>query len=139
MIINKLYIYISHLSWYISRIFLVLVAFGPNRDQQQKRSSSNSGSSGSGVSRDIAASIAVTLTRLREPMVLTVVISLLARLRNVLRDESSLELHTQYLSLWPAGVPKCVHRIYFHFLYYSINSYKIYSQVKDSTILYLKS
>ncbi|KMQ88336.1 integrator complex subunit 8-like protein, partial [Lasius niger] len=84
---------------------MILVAFGPNRDQQQKRSSSNSGSSGSGVSRDIAASIAVTLTRLREPMVLTVVISLLARLRNVLRDESSLELHTQYLSLWPAGVP----------------------------------
>lgn len=83
---------------------MILVAFGPNRDQPQKRSS-NSGSSGSGVSRDIAASIAVTLTRLREPMVLTVVISLLARLRNVLRDESSLELHTQYLSLWPAGVP----------------------------------
>lgn len=44
-------------------------------------------------------------------MVLTVVISLLARLRNVLRDESSLELHTQYLSLWPAGVPKCVYHI----------------------------
>lgn len=42
-------------------------------------------------------------------MVLTVVISLLARLRNVLRDESSLELHTQYLSLWPAGVPKYVY------------------------------
>ncbi|EFN66767.1 Integrator complex subunit 8 [Camponotus floridanus] len=81
---------------------MILVAFGPNRDQSQKRS--NSGSSGS-ASRDIAASIAVTLTRLREPMVLTVVISLLARLRNVLRDESSLELYTQYLSLWPAGVP----------------------------------
>ncbi|GAB1866809.1 Integrator complex subunit 8 [Camponotus japonicus] len=82
---------------------MILVAFGPNRDQSQKRS--NSGSSGSGASKDIAASIAVTLTRLREPMVLTVVISLLARLRNVLRDESSLELYTQYLSLWPAGVP----------------------------------
>lgn len=106
----KNFIWIYHLLWYISRVFLVLVAFGPNRDQPQKRSS-NSGSSGSGVSRDIAASIAVTLTRLREPMVLTVVISLLARLRNVLRDESSLELHTQYLSLWPAGVPKCVHHI----------------------------
>lgn len=82
---------------------MILVAFGPNRDQSQKRN--NSGSSGSGASRDIAANIAVTFTRLREPMVLTVVISLLARLRNVLRDESSLELYTQYLSLWPAGVP----------------------------------
>lgn len=39
-------------------------------------------------------------------MVLTVVFSLLARLLNVLRDESSLELHAQYLPLWPAGVPK---------------------------------
>lgn len=44
-------------------------------------------------------------------MVLTVVISLLARLRNVLRDESSLELHTQYLALWPAGVPKYVYHM----------------------------
>lgn len=111
--------------WYISHNFLVLVAFGPSRDQQQKRSSSNSsGSSGSGVSRDIAASITVTFTRLREPMVLTVVISLLARLRNILRDESALDIYTQYLSLWPAGVPKCVF-IILSFLYYSINLYKI--------------
>lgn len=91
-------------------IFLVLTAFGPIRDQSQKRNSSGNNSGGSG-SRDVAASIALTFTRLREPMVLTVVISLLARLRNVLRDESSLELHTQYLSLWPAGVPKCVYHI----------------------------
>ncbi|XP_011879399.1 PREDICTED: integrator complex subunit 8 [Vollenhovia emeryi] len=84
---------------------MILAAFGPVRDQSQKRSSSGSNSGGSGASRDVATSIAHTLTRLREPMVLTVVISLLARLRNVLRDESSLELHTQYLSLWPAGVP----------------------------------
>nr|XP_031845085.1 integrator complex subunit 8 [Nomia melanderi] len=84
---------------------MVLAAFGPSRDQPQKRGNSgNSGTAGS-ASRDVVASIGSTLSRLREPMVLTVVISLLARLRNVLRDESSLELHTQYLSLWPAGVP----------------------------------
>ncbi|XP_018407743.1 PREDICTED: integrator complex subunit 8 [Cyphomyrmex costatus] len=82
---------------------MILAAFGPTRDQSQKRSSSGSNSGSS--SKDVAASIALTLTRLREPMVLTVVISLLARLRNILRDESSLELHTQYLSLWPASVP----------------------------------
>jgi len=99
-------------------LFSVLVAFGPNRDQSQKRSSSssNSGSSGS-ASRDIAINIAITFTRLREPMVLTVVISLLARLRNILRDESSLELHAQYLSLWPAGIPKYVY-LYCVYLYY---------------------
>jgi len=97
--------------------FSVLVAFGPNRDQSQKRSSSsNSGSSGN-ASRDIAINIAITFTRLREPMVLTVVISLLARLRNILRDESSLELHAQYLSLWPAGIPKYVY-LYCVYLYY---------------------
>ncbi|EFN80014.1 integrator complex subunit 8 [Harpegnathos saltator] len=89
---------------------MILAAFGPSREQTQKRSGGsgsggNSGSSGSNASRDVVASITSTLTRLREPMVLTVVISLLARLRNVLRDESSLELHTQYLTLWPAGVP----------------------------------
>ncbi|XP_076239137.1 integrator complex subunit 8 [Calliopsis andreniformis] len=85
---------------------MILAAFGPSRDQAQKRSSSaDSGTSSGRASRDVIASIGGTLSRLREPMVLTVVISLLARLRNVLRDESSLELHTQYLSLWPAGVP----------------------------------
>ncbi|XP_071579185.1 integrator complex subunit 8 isoform X3 [Temnothorax nylanderi] len=83
---------------------MILAAFGPARDQSQKRSSSGS-NSGSSSSRDVATGIAHTLTRLREPMVLTVVISLLARLHNVLRDESSLELNTQYLSLWPAGIP----------------------------------
>ncbi|PBC29892.1 Integrator complex subunit [Apis cerana cerana] len=85
---------------------MVLTAFGPSRDQPQKRSNSgNSGTSTGSASRDVIASIGGTLSRLREPMVLTVVISLLARLRNVLRDESSLELHAQYLSLWPAVVP----------------------------------
>ncbi|XP_076765909.1 integrator complex subunit 8 isoform X2 [Xylocopa sonorina] len=85
---------------------MVLAAFCPSRDQPQKRSNSgNSGTNAGSASRDVIASIGGTLGRLREPMVLTVVISLLARLRNVLRDESSLELHTQYLNLWPAGVP----------------------------------
>ncbi|XP_026668358.1 integrator complex subunit 8 isoform X2 [Ceratina calcarata] len=85
---------------------MILAAFGPARDQPQKRSNSgNSATSTGSAARDVIASIGGTLSRLREPMVLTVVISLLARLRNVLRDESSLELHTQYLSLWPAGVP----------------------------------
>ncbi|KAG7213745.1 hypothetical protein KM043_002973 [Ampulex compressa] len=66
---------------------MVLAAFGPSRDQPQKRSNSGNSASGSGgSSRDVIASIS-------------------ARLRNVLRDESSLELHTQYLSLWPGGIP----------------------------------
>lgn len=83
---------------------MVLLAFGPNRDQPQKRSSSGAGGSGSS-NKDLLASISATLSRLREPTALTIVISLLARLHNVLRDEASLELYAQYLALWPASIP----------------------------------
>ncbi|XP_033225261.1 integrator complex subunit 8 [Belonocnema kinseyi] len=83
---------------------MLLIAFAPNRDPPQKRSGgSSSGSTSS--SRDSMAGIIGTLSRLREPTALSVMISLLARLHNVLRDESSLELNTQYLALWPASIP----------------------------------
>ncbi|KAK0179235.1 hypothetical protein PV327_008044 [Microctonus hyperodae] len=83
----------------------LLIAFGPSRDQPQKRSSSNiSGNSTNTNSKDLMASILGTLSKLRERTALTVIISLLARLHNVLRDESSLELYTQHLSLWPASI-----------------------------------
>lgn len=81
---------------------MVLSAFAPNRDPPQKRSAGSSG--GGNSSRDSMAGISSTLGRLREPTALSVMISLLARLHNVLRDESSLELNTQYLTLWPASV-----------------------------------
>ncbi|XP_066594619.1 integrator complex subunit 8 [Prorops nasuta] len=83
---------------------MVLAVFGPSRDQPQKRSNANSATGSGGISRDTITGVTGTVNRLRDPMVLSVVISLLARLHNVLRDESSLELHTQYLSLWPAVV-----------------------------------
>ncbi|KAI4500613.1 hypothetical protein M0802_004205 [Mischocyttarus mexicanus] len=84
---------------------MILTAFGTSRDQPQKRNSSgNNATTTASASRDTSATVLGIFNRLREPMVLTVAISLLARLRNVLRDESSLELHTQYLTLWPAGV-----------------------------------
>ncbi|XP_029033449.1 integrator complex subunit 8 isoform X4 [Osmia bicornis bicornis] len=48
---------------------MVLAAFGPSRDQPQKRSNSgNSGTSTGSASRDVIASISGTLNRLREPM-----------------------------------------------------------------------
>ncbi|XP_012265327.2 integrator complex subunit 8 [Athalia rosae] len=81
---------------------MILVVFGPSQ-QSQKRSSS--GSSANSASRDAVIAITGALSRLREPTALTVATSLLARLHNVLRDESSLELHAQYLNLWPATVP----------------------------------
>ncbi|XP_015607164.1 integrator complex subunit 8 [Cephus cinctus] len=84
---------------------MVLVAFGPSRDQPQKRSSSGNSSGSSSASKDLIAGVSALLSRLREPTALTVAISLLARLHNVLRDESSLELYAQYLTLWPVSIP----------------------------------
>ncbi|KAJ4428910.1 hypothetical protein ANN_25904 [Periplaneta americana] len=46
------------------------------------------------------------LSRLRDSTALAVVISLLARLHNMLRDEPSLELSVDYSGLWPASVSK---------------------------------
>ncbi|XP_011300437.1 integrator complex subunit 8 [Fopius arisanus] len=83
---------------------MILLGFGPNRDQPLKRSSSGAAAGGS-LNKDLLASISGTLARLREPTALNIVISLLARLHNVLRDEPSLELYTQYLTLWPASIP----------------------------------
>lgn len=84
---------------------MVLSACKPNRDLPQKRSAGNSGS-GSSVSRDSLASISSTFSRLREVTVLNIAISLLVRMHNILRDESSLELYTMYLNMWPASIPK---------------------------------
>lgn len=86
---------------------IVLPVFGPS--PQQKRTSS-----GAPVHRDSPtlggstgysrASLHQLLVRLRDPVVLSVALSLLARLHNVLRDEPSLELTAEYSGLWPAAV-----------------------------------
>ena len=47
-------------------------------------------------------------TRLRDDMALRVVISLLAKLYNVLKDESTLELNVEHANLWPAVMSKYV-------------------------------
>lgn len=44
--------------------------------------------------------------RLRNPVVVNVVLSLLTRIHNVLRDEPNLELYFMYLQLWPQNVLK---------------------------------
>lgn len=86
---------------------MILMGLGPSRDQPQKRTSSgNTGGAGNGSSaKDIFANISSTVNRLREPTALNAIISLVTKIHNVLRDESSLELYTQYLALWPASIP----------------------------------
>ncbi|XP_059486772.1 integrator complex subunit 8 [Neocloeon triangulifer] len=44
------------------------------------------------------------LSRLREPTTISVAVSILARLYNVLKDEPTLELNVEYAALWPAVV-----------------------------------
>lgn len=46
--------------------------------------------------------------KLRDSTALTIIISLLAKLYNILKDEASLELYIDYMNLWPAVVSKYV-------------------------------
>lgn len=44
--------------------------------------------------------------KLRDSTALIVIISLLAKLYNILKDEASLELYIEYMTLWPAVISK---------------------------------
>lgn len=44
------------------------------------------------------------LTTLREPLAVSVMFSLLARIHNVLNDDSSIELVVEYTNLWPSSI-----------------------------------
>ncbi|PSN35787.1 hypothetical protein C0J52_09481 [Blattella germanica] len=84
---------------------IVLPIFGPNA--QQKRTSSGTTTlihrdSPTSSSTHTRSTLTNFLSRLRDGTALAVVISLLARLHNVLRDEPSLELSVDYAGLWPA-------------------------------------
>jgi integrator complex subunit 8 len=85
---------------------IVLPIFGPSA---QKRSASGTTTiihrdSPNNSSPHTRTTLSHFLARLRDSTALAVVISLLARLHNVLRDEPSLELNVEYAGLWPAVV-----------------------------------
>ncbi|XP_044263221.1 integrator complex subunit 8 [Tribolium madens] len=84
---------------------IVLPIFG-HAPQQSKR-----GNSGNSVFHDAQAqitnlrnSIMAIFGKLRDSTVLAVVISMLARLHNILKDETSLEVQVDYVMLWPAVI-----------------------------------
>lgn len=86
---------------------IVLPIFGPS--PQQKRTASGTTTlihrdSPNNSSTHTRSTLTLFLARLRDSTALAVVISLLARLHNVLRDEPSLELSVDYAGLWPAVV-----------------------------------
>jgi integrator complex subunit 8 len=87
----------------------VLPTFGPS--PQQKRAASGTATlihrdSPNNGSTHTRSTLTLFLAKLRDSTALAVVISLLARLHNVLRDEPSLELSVDYAGLWPAVVSK---------------------------------
>lgn len=44
--------------------------------------------------------------KLRDPVVISIVLSLLAKLHNILKDETNLDLNAEYMFLWPTNVNK---------------------------------
>lgn len=82
-----------------------LFCSSPHSNQNKRSGSGNSNI----VHRDsplnnIRSALFTFLPKLRDSMALNVIVSLLARLYNVLRDESSLELKVDYIIIWPAVV-----------------------------------
>lgn len=65
---------------------------GPNRDSLQ-------------VNTKMRDGMVSFFSKLRDPTVLSVVISLLARLFNILKDDSNMDLSMEYINLWPSSVP----------------------------------
>lgn len=69
------------------------------------------GRQGGGISRDsptmvVGNQLAPTLKRMRNVTIITVALSLLARLHNILKDDTNMELITEYLLLWPSSISK---------------------------------
>lgn len=92
-------------------IVSVLPVFGPS-PQNKRISGATVSPTGLNLTKNYLVNFFI---RLREPTCLAVVISLLARLHNVLKDEPNLEINCQYIGVWPAVVSKCV-LCFYHFL-----------------------
>jgi integrator complex subunit 8 len=54
----------------------------------------------------VASNLNPFLKKLRDPTIVAIVLSLLAKLHNVLKDESNLDINCEYLYLWPATISK---------------------------------
>uniref|UniRef100_A0A182YDD3 INTS8 TPR repeats domain-containing protein n=1 Tax=Anopheles stephensi TaxID=30069 RepID=A0A182YDD3_ANOST len=48
--------------------------------------------------------LVLLIAKLREPLVISILLSLLARLHNILRDEPNAEINAEYMFLWPSNV-----------------------------------
>ncbi|XP_053669631.1 integrator complex subunit 8 [Anopheles nili] len=48
--------------------------------------------------------LVLLIAKLRDPLVISILLSLLTKLHNILRDESNLEMNAEYMFLWPSNV-----------------------------------
>ncbi|KAL1380727.1 hypothetical protein pipiens_013974 [Culex pipiens pipiens] len=53
---------------------------------------------------DTSGMLQLFLSKLRDPLVISIVLSLLAKLHNILKDETNLDLNAEYMFLWPTNV-----------------------------------
>lgn len=92
---------------------LVLPIFSISSQQQQnpnpKRNQNNRRSSDS-PARLAATSMNISvfrqfLERLRDPFVITIMLSMLAKMHNLLKDDSNMELNIENVHLWPLSIP----------------------------------
>ncbi|CAH0550288.1 unnamed protein product [Brassicogethes aeneus] len=83
----------------INNIFLVLPIFA-NQPSQSKRGNSGANFQEPQIT-NMKLNMMSIITKLKDSMGLTVIISVLAKIYNVLKDEPTLELQVEYANQWP--------------------------------------
>lgn len=78
---------------------LILPIFLSTNSQQSKRATNHDITT-------LKTNLMEVFYKLREPIVLAVVVSLLTKMFNVLKDEPSLELQVEHANLWPYVISK---------------------------------
>lgn len=83
-------------------LFLNQPASGNNTKRQSGRDSRDS------PSLQQTFNLNAFLKRLRDPFIISIMLSLLSRLHNALKDDGNFEIYAEYMILWPATVSKLV-------------------------------
>lgn len=89
---------------------LVLPLFATNQSQAaQKRSSSVSGKSNEHSIPQTTLALSIFrqfLEKLRDPLTISILLSMLAKIHNLLKDETQFDLNMDHMYLWPTNITK---------------------------------
>lgn len=103
---------------------LVLPVFASTPTQSKRNTSGFSDTS------NVKNNLSFVFFKLKDTWCLNVVISMLTKMFNILKDENALELQTEYSSLWPAAVsnansynPVAVHELLLEIVTYALKQY----------------